>query len=98
MNKVTTAILLLIVGCARGPAESPPAERGTRTGELDPYVLAPATSFLSGPPARAENGSIQVVVEIPAGTTDKWEVEKDGVMRWEFRSGQPRVVWIEPKA
>ena len=92
MNKVTAAILLLIVGCAQGPAESPPAEGGVRAAESDPYVLTPATSFLSGPTARAENGSIHVVVEIPAGTTDKWEVEEDGVMRWEFKNGEARVV------
>jgi inorganic pyrophosphatase len=92
MNKLIPAILLLIVGCAQGPAESPPAEEGARAADSDQYVLRPATSFLSGPTARADNGSIHVVVEIPAGTTDKWEVEKDGVMRREFKNGQPRVV------
>ena len=32
------------------------------------------------------------VIEIPAGTTAKWEVEEDGVMRWELENGKPRVV------
>lgn len=38
-------------------------------------------------------GALSVVVEIPAGTTAKWEVDKvDGVLRHEVRDGAPRVV------
>jgi inorganic pyrophosphatase len=43
--------------------------------------------------ARNPDGTINVVVEIPAGTTAKWEVDKDdGVLKWEERKGKPRIV------
>ena len=36
---------------------------------------------------------MNVVVEIPTGTTAKWEVRKeDGFLAWEQKSGKPRVV------
>ena len=37
-----------------------------------------------------------MVVEIPAGTSDKWEVDPDGVMRWEIEDGLRRVVSYLP--
>ena len=38
-------------------------------------------------------GDIQVVIEIPTGTTAKWEVNKsDGLLHWELKNGKPRVV------
>lgn len=40
-----------------------------------------------------EPGLINVVVEIPAGTNDKWTVSKDGEsLQWELKDGMPRVV------
>ncbi len=42
-------------------------------------------------------GNITVVVEIPAGTNDKWEVDKiTGRLAWEQRDGSPRVVSFLP--
>jgi inorganic pyrophosphatase len=44
---------------------------------------------------RAQNpdGTINVVVEIPAGTSEKWEVDaEDGSLRWDTVDGAPRVV------
>ncbi len=42
-------------------------------------------------------GNITVVVEIPAGTNDKWEVDKTtGRLAWEQRDGRPRVVSFLP--
>jgi inorganic pyrophosphatase len=59
----------------------------------DPYTLIGARNFLTGYPAQLPNGSVQVVVEIPAGSTAKWEVDKsDGALRWEFKKGKPRIV------
>ena len=43
--------------------------------------------------ARSGDGLIQAVVEIPAGTNAKWEVDKDsGSLIWEQEDGRPRVV------
>jgi inorganic pyrophosphatase len=37
--------------------------------------------------------SVKVVIEIPTGSTQKWEVEKpSGDLKWEFKHGQPRTV------
>jgi len=59
----------------------------------DPYTLIGARSFLTGYPARLPNGNVNVVIEIPAGSTAKWEVDKsDGALRWEFKKGKPRIV------
>ncbi|MDF1837020.1 MAG: inorganic diphosphatase [Planctomycetota bacterium] len=50
-------------------------------------------SYLNDYPAQLENGDVNVIVEIPAGTTGKWEVTKpEGELRWEIRDGKPRVV------
>ena len=38
-------------------------------------------------------GLYQVLVEIPAGTRQKWEVNhKNGSLEWEFKNGKPRKV------
>ena len=38
-----------------------------------------------------DNGDINVVVEIPTGTTAKWEVVKpSGELNWKFSNGKPR--------
>ena len=40
-----------------------------------------------------EDGTINVVVEIPAGTNEKWEVSKpDGKIELEHKSGKPRII------
>ncbi|NIR47382.1 inorganic diphosphatase [candidate division KSB1 bacterium] len=60
---------------------------------VDQYTLVGEKSFLTGYEAQNPDGSINVVVEIPAGTTAKWEVTKpEGHLKWEFRDGKPRVV------
>jgi len=42
---------------------------------------------------RTETGLVNVLVEIPAGTNAKWEVDKaSGQLEWEMRDGKPRVV------
>ena len=59
----------------------------------DAYTLVGPHSFLDGYPSRSPQDGVNVVVEIPAGTNAKWEVDKtDGALRWEFRDGKPRVV------
>ena len=59
----------------------------------DEFTLVGPQSFLDGIEARTGAGLVNVVVEIPAGSVDKWEVDKnDGALRWEFRDGKPRKV------
>lgn len=41
----------------------------------------------------AADGAINAVIEIPAGTLDKWELDKaTGQMKWEMVDNKPRVV------
>lgn len=59
----------------------------------DEYTLIGEKSFLTGYEPLNFDGSINVVIEIPAGTTAKWEVIKpNGALKWEFENGKPRVV------
>lgn len=49
--------------------------------------------FISGYEPITEDSLVNVVIEIPAGTDAKWEVEKEsGHIAWEYRDGKPRVV------
>lgn len=45
-------------------------------------------------PAINEDGTIRAIVEIPTGTSAKWEVSKDDpkAVYWEFKKGKPRIV------
>lgn len=39
------------------------------------------------------NGTVEALIEIPAGTNDKWELNKEtGELEWEQKDGKPRVV------
>lgn len=75
------------------------AGRRARAGLRWALLLALATSTLAcrhlvdDVPPRDESGRVQVVIEIPAGTNAKWEVDKrTGRLAWEQRDGRPRVV------
>ncbi|MFQ5632784.1 MAG: inorganic diphosphatase [bacterium] len=59
----------------------------------DKFTLIGEKSFLTGYEPVNTDGTINIVVEIPTGTTAKWEVTKpDGIMKWEFKNSKPRVV------
>jgi inorganic pyrophosphatase len=60
------------------------------------YVIEGERSFLSGWPA-TEGEFVNVVIEIPAGSVDKWEVRKsDGALAWEINKGSYRKVKYLP--
>jgi inorganic pyrophosphatase len=49
--------------------------------------------FVDGYPALNSDGSVNVVIEIPAGTTAKFEVDKaSGVLQWERTNGALRTI------
>lgn len=57
----------------------------------DPYVLIGEKNYLMGYAPINTDNDINVVVEIPTGSIDKWEVnKKTGNMNWEFRNDEPR--------
>ncbi len=61
-----------------------PKDTYTITGDVD----------LMAQPAKNADGTIRAVVEIPTGTSAKWEMSKEDpkAVYWEFRRGAPRIV------
>ena len=58
-----------------------------------PHRLRPDRHLIDDIPPRDGAGLVHVVVEIPTGSIDKWEVDKtDGSLRWEVEDGAPRQV------
>ncbi len=56
-------------------------------------VLQGGKNFLTGYPAMNVDGSVNVVIEIPAGQTAKYEVnKKTGMLELEQKNGKPRFV------
>jgi inorganic pyrophosphatase len=77
------------------PARCPPSRVALADGlaYLDHLTVKSPTNFLHDHAARRDGGLVTAVVEIPAGTVEKWEVKReDGVMRWDIKDGQPRQV------
>lgn len=57
------------------------------------YTLAGDKHFIHGYEPVDPDGAAQVVVEIPTGTSQKWETDKaSGRLVWEVEDGAPRVV------
>jgi len=60
---------------------------------VDEYTIKGPRNFYDGFEPGDSKGSVNVVVEIPKGTTEKWEVSTDdGTIKWEFKKGKPREV------
>ncbi|MFQ5638104.1 MAG: inorganic diphosphatase [bacterium] len=60
---------------------------------INEFTLVGEKSFLTGYEAQNSDGTLNVVVEIPTGTTAKWEVSKpEGYLKWNFKNGKPRLV------
>ena len=71
---------------------------GALVGEVDRALSdGPGRHLWRDIPALDDAGNVQVVIEIPAGTAAKWEVDKgSGQLIWEMREGQPRVIQYLP--
>lgn len=95
-NKNLPVFLLttgLLFAACRGQNEPVASARISAQSSADQYTLVGEKSFLDGYEPLNADGTVNIVVEIPAGTTAKWEVTKpDGLLRWEIRDGKPRVV------
>ena len=59
----------------------------------DEYTIVGKKNFMNDFIPLNNDGTINVIVEIPTGTIGKWEVDKsDGNLKWEFKKGKPRIV------
>jgi inorganic pyrophosphatase len=65
----------------------------TAMSPSDDYTIVGTDDLMAMSPISAD-GSIRAIVEIPTGTSAKWEVSKDDprAVYWEYRDGAPRVV------
>lgn len=60
---------------------------------VDEYTIKGPKHFHTGYEPGDAEGNVNVVIEIPKGTTGKWEVSlDDGTIKWEFKKGKPRTV------
>lgn len=58
----------------------------------DDSIIA-GSNYINDYPATNKDKTINIVVEIPAGTNEKWEVTKpDGKLELEYRKGKPRII------
>ena len=59
----------------------------------DPFTLSSSKNLLQDWSPKDESGNVHAVIEIPAGRTEKWEVDKKvGNLKWNFKKGRPRVL------
>jgi len=81
------AIVLISFACGNAGEIAPGLSYG------DQFTLVGSKHFLKDYQPINGDGTINVVIEIPTGTTAKWEVDKtDGYLKWEFKKGKPREV------
>lgn len=61
--------------------------------QLDQFTIEANSSF-NDYPAASSDGIVNAIVEIPTGTSAKWELSKDNDKQviWEHKKGAPRVV------
>jgi len=80
----------LALACASGGGGFPVAEGLSADG---PYAYTSKRNLLTNHLPRNDDGTINVVVEIPAGTNEKWEVNEDGTrLVRDFTGDEPRVI------
>ena len=93
MRKITRSIFIgvaiILLHFANGHTNE--VESGLKYA--DQYTLVGPKNFLKDFKPINSDGTINVIVEIPTGTTAKWEVDKaDGSLKWKFKKGKPRTV------
>ena len=58
----------------------------------NPYELHGEKNFYTGYESVNPDGTVNAVIEISSGDNEKWEVKKDGIMRWDQENGKSRSV------
>jgi len=89
-NWLAAVVLALAAGPGLADTETFNASSVTA---VDAYTLKGGVNFYNGIEPADSEGNANVVVEIPRGSTGKWEVNaENGTIVWEFKKGKPRVV------
>lgn len=90
---VSISCFLFIVACQ--PQENNCEEIPSVSVEEDSLQNTPASNIhlIQDYEALSANGLVNVVIEIPSGTNEKWEVSKeDGQLQQDEEDGKPRVI------
>lgn len=79
-------VVLVLCGCTK-------LETTTSSNSTSSKPISGKHHFVDGYAPLSGTDNVQVVVEIPTGTAQKWEVNKsDGKLHWQIKDGQLRVV------
>ncbi|MDB4533527.1 inorganic diphosphatase [Vicingaceae bacterium] len=94
--KTTIALIAILIfnSCKeeKNKAKTPILENEF-SNSIDEYTIIGKKNYLTGYAPIDSLGNVNVVIEIPTGTTAKWEVEKpSGNLKWEFVDGAPREI------
>lgn len=97
MSFILCQVLLLSPGAYADPVKDSIWASVVRDAEeltrIDEYTLKSPVHLVDGVDPIVGEGIVRVVIEIPTGSTQKWEVEKSsGDLKWEFKNGKPRKV------
>ena len=77
---MATVSVLIAAGCRTAAPTPGSASHAPDLVALDAYTLAGPRHLVNGYPPNAGDDHVNVVVEIPAGTNAKWEVDKAGLV------------------
>ncbi len=95
LQSTTLLAFLMTTACAH-PLQAPgPAavDHSNSMTLIDEFTLAGGDDLLALAPFDT-SGALRAIIEVPAGTLAKWEVDKSApnTIRWEERDNAPRVV------
>jgi inorganic pyrophosphatase len=91
MSKKSLPLLI----CAAVALAATFAQAGTLAPGLkftDEHTISGPRNFWTDFEPMDSRGEFYAIVEIPKGTTGKWEVNQDGTIKWEIKDGKPRLV------
>jgi inorganic pyrophosphatase len=98
--RVIVSAVPVLIGLIVAPALAQRAGEASISEHLtqvDAYTFKSDRHLVRGIPTKAGEDLVNVVVEIPAGTNAKWEVDsEDGLLKWDVRDGKPRIVSYLP--
>ena len=87
-----TALSLIVIAC-NYTSQVNDDENEILFSSDSTYIYRDDKHFVADYEPLYTDGEINAVIEIPAGTLAKWEVDKSGGgIKWEFKEGEPRVI------
>lgn len=95
MKFLAISLMIVFFNSTASEADSCNIPCGIATGSKfnDPYTLSSPKNLLKDYRSKDSAGNVQAIIEIPAGRTEKWEVDKEeGNLKWNFKKGKPRIL------